>query len=231
MSSSPSDPSLAAGQSSTIPTPSLQCRLDTLRDIENPKADIILVGDISKIPSSDIWGTDFFWPEQIPNVSVYQFVYLTQDRFQPRRGDLNALGDAVSTNTLEQRSNELRDAVNNHHNERKAAHVILVGYGYGGLLCEQSFEEIEAMQGSFFDLTEDGSRIASCFPSSGPSYELTILPEWSTVPNTVPVMVRKPYLEMTKFKNAEEKEFKVISGLIRKWITNKDKAGTNDSAK
>ncbi|KAI0105541.1 hypothetical protein GGR51DRAFT_560388 [Nemania sp. FL0031] len=108
----------------------------------NPIADIILVGDLYK-SGRKIWEQDkFFWPEQIPQVDIYEFSYSTDDVARPetRENAVKALKDSLSPRVLRGRSTELKNAASDQNwsgVKRRAQYVILVGYGYGGLLCEQ----------------------------------------------------------------------------------------------
>ncbi|KAJ8130261.1 hypothetical protein O1611_g3370 [Lasiodiplodia mahajangana] len=304
------------GQSSDHAIPQTQperdspsCTLHLLDGVENPVANLILIRDVSKPASSTTWqlgeGKDL-WPTKIPRVDIYEFVYTPIISGETGAKTVDALKIDLSTR-LQELSNELGEAVMNPHNWR-AKRMILVGYGYGGLLCEQVInnnvkdfsmtnimglvlfgtphfapglkqwvrivletiaqsesgvankgvsiaaaganikkffrrsvlsEDLEALKGpfkqisdvqeSFFEKTTDsswGSQIVSCFavpPISNSENKLTILPEWSTVPYAVPVMIRKPYLGMTAFADETENGYQAISQLIRKWI---EQAGT-----
>ncbi|KAI0974218.1 hypothetical protein F4678DRAFT_459009 [Xylaria arbuscula] len=102
-----------------------------------------------------------------------------------------------------------------------------------------NFKFIAEMQREFFVMIEEGgwnNRMVSCFPMSSSSRSenrlqssftrQTIFPQWSTVPNATPVMIRKPYLEMTAFSSREETGFQAILKLIKEWTGQDDKKRT-----
>ncbi|KAI0478199.1 hypothetical protein F4859DRAFT_49488 [Xylaria cf. heliscus] len=144
-----SDHSSVAGQPSAGPTSQRtapnKCALTLLHSLQtgDPVADIILVGDLSK-SDRNTWEQDgFFWPGKIPQVDVYEFSYPTVDVVPPndtRSDAITALRKNISPGVLSYRSKQLKNAVSNPNwsgVRRRAPYVILVGYGYGGLLCEQ----------------------------------------------------------------------------------------------
>ncbi|KAF2962635.1 hypothetical protein GQX73_g10939 [Xylaria multiplex] len=152
MSSESCDPSSAAGPSAagragpvSHPTSPSQYGLKLLSNQKDgdPVVDIILVGDIS-IPVQSPWGlgTDFPWPEKIPSVDVFEFCYPVDEvaTSNNQANAIEALGKNISWKAICDRARKLKEAVNNPNRFtqiRRASHVILVGYGYGGLLCER----------------------------------------------------------------------------------------------
>ncbi|KAI0191879.1 hypothetical protein F4808DRAFT_475991 [Astrocystis sublimbata] len=294
------------------------CSLKRLFALEsgNPVADIILVGDLANLPRK-AWGLNGdFWPGKISKVDVYEFLYPTY-KVDTRDEAVTALGRLISQKPLDDQARELGSAIkdpNRFNERRRAPNVILVGYGYGGILCEKVIEDAEqtspvnggvqglvlfgtphfshglrqwaniviettqpntnasslnssgsmggsmrgtiakllprgpalsddmrkptgleeefnyisTMQRKFFDRTRKPQwrdRIVSCFPGLSPSnteLNLTILPEWSTIPHAIPVSIHKPYLEMTALggddKKEEQEEYKIISRLIMGWV-------------
>ncbi|GAP90019.1 hypothetical protein SAMD00023353_4300530 [Rosellinia necatrix] len=158
MLSEPPNPSLVAGESSAAPTsqPTSSSQYD-LKCLSDPGAgdavvDIILVGDLSK-PAQNTWGreTEFFWPveiqRRIKGASIFEFSYPVDDVAAPktRARAVEALGENISEGTLRNRSQKLEEAVHGKDSfsgKRKAPYVILVGYGYGGLLCEQVISKL-----------------------------------------------------------------------------------------
>ncbi|KAI1119765.1 hypothetical protein F5Y10DRAFT_273741 [Nemania abortiva] len=290
-----------AGQS----TPESAFQLKSLSPIttEDSFTDIILVGDISKHPldGSKIWGheTEFFWPEKIPHARVSRFNYVASvvNTHRTREEVIRALREDILPERIKEQARDLDEYIKK---KGSAAKPVLVGYGYGGLLCEQfivdyaqdfpssevikglvlfgtphfihglrqwarivvetraqseaslastssitgiigraftrgrassrNLESLEAdldniakEQQSFLNKTKKvwDTRIASCFPvlsSLSRHSELSILPEWSTVPHAKQVIIRKPYLEMTAFNGENDEGYKVISSLIGGWI-------------
>ncbi|KAI0813670.1 hypothetical protein GGR55DRAFT_676603 [Xylaria sp. FL0064] len=279
----------------------------------DPIADVILVGDLSKA-AHETWGqqTGVFWPGRLQNVDVFEFSYPANKVValnNTQAEAIEALKMNLGNEKLSEQSKKLGEAANdpNHFSEkRRAAQVVLVGYGYGGLVCEQViadstqdspasgvvkglvlfgtphfsnglrqwahivvkatvkedtaniaktfsmrnpiakalpqnliapeefgelFSPISEMQRKFFSKTRRSgwsARMVSCFPgSTAAEDELTIAPEWSTVPHAFPVSLRKSYLQMDAFDKDEEKECQIISRLIERWIKeNGDKGKT-----
>ncbi|KAJ8125491.1 hypothetical protein O1611_g8147 [Lasiodiplodia mahajangana] len=117
----------------------------------DPAAEIILIGDLSQ-PEQDSWHHgDFFWPENIPSVDVSEFAYWAVRDTTPntksqastiantKEDAVNALKRNISRDVLERRAHALIDIILHPElcsRKRRAQHVILVGYGYGGLLCQ-----------------------------------------------------------------------------------------------
>lgn len=103
---------------------------------------IILVGDLSKSTQKP-WGeeTGFVWPAKIESVDAYEFFYPGSVMTSNTRAQaVTALGNHISESELRIRSQELRAAATNPNRfsqKRRAPYVILIGYGYGGLLCER----------------------------------------------------------------------------------------------
>ncbi|KAI0109191.1 hypothetical protein GGR51DRAFT_558551 [Nemania sp. FL0031] len=116
---------------------------------EAPLAVIILVGDISKPGVPKPWGHEsgFFWPGRIENVDVLEFSYIadTANPYLTRAEAVEALKGDISEPTFEERYQELQRAISaRDYGEytNKASQVVLVGYGYGGLLCEKVIARI-----------------------------------------------------------------------------------------